>query len=62
MSEVEKYEVLLLTSMDCSGSLIDIVQYGYCNLIVDDLIEHSQACSPSAIFQCVEASIFSHDN
>ena len=34
----ESHEALMLTATSCSGSLGDVVWYGYCDLVVDDLI------------------------
>ena len=36
----ESHEALMLTAMGCSGSLGDIIWYGYCDLFVDDLIKY----------------------
>ena len=47
----ESHEALMLTALGYSGSLVDVVWYGYCDLIVDDLVKHSQVSSSTSIFQ-----------
>ena len=37
--ECESHVALLLTTMGCFGSLVDVVWYMCCNLSVDDLID-----------------------
>ena len=46
----ESREALLLTITGCFCSMANIVWYGYCSSIFDDLIKHNQARLPLSIF------------
>ena len=60
MSDVRSHEALLTSTTGCFGSLVDMVLNGYCDLIVDDIINHTQVNPPSFIFQCGNENIIYH--
>ena len=49
----------MLTTTCCSGSLVDIVWYGYCNLFVNDVMKHNQVSLPLSVLLFGEVNISS---